>query len=164
MNLYCPYCGKEVPNEDTIFCPYCSKPLKLIKKHSGFPTVAGILTIIAACIVIIFGTLEYSAIANDYTIYMHYHTSYDAYDVYGALITGIWCTICFGLGLAAGVLSIKRRRFVLSIIGTSLLLVTALFMLTESIGLAVLAIPVLILSVLSVVFVGISKGEFTYIK
>lgn len=171
--MYCPNCGKEILNRDAVFCPYCSKPLRVVlnevsppimltKKHSGFPTAAGILTIIAASIVIIFGLLAYESFASEYPYYATYTRYPIPYYLYADLITGIALTICFGFGLAAGILTIKRRRFAFSMIGTSLLLVTSLYMLTEDfVGSAFLAVPVLILLLLSVVFVAISKGEFT---
>jgi DNA-directed RNA polymerase subunit RPC12/RpoP len=159
MNLYCPNCGKEVPNEDAIFCPYCSKPLRLAKKQSGFPTAAGILTIIAACATIVIGIFGFLNFASYYPYYSRYYVPY----WFDNLFIGIWSTICFAVGLSAAIYSIKRTRFVLSIIGTSLLLVTPFVVFTESSfsGLEVFGIPVLILSLLSVVFVSISKGEFT---
>ena len=119
--LYCPNCGKEVLNEDAIFCPYCSKPLRSAKKQSGFPTTAGILAIIAACITIVIGIFEFLNFASDYPYNYRYYIPY----IFDNLFVGIWSTICFAVGLSAAIYSIKRKRFVLSIIGSSLLLVTA---------------------------------------
>jgi len=174
MNLYCPNCGKKVLDEDAIFCPYCSKPLRIglnagsqplsftqTKKHSSFPTAAGILSIISACIVIIFGILGFQSFASNYPYYINYRYAIP-YFFYDDFFIGLLGTICFGLGLTSGILSIKRKRFALSIIGSSLLLVTALYILTEGgVSLGLLAIPIFILSILSVVFIAISKGEFT---
>ncbi len=157
--LYCPNCGKEVLNEDAIFCPYCSKPLRSAKKQSGFPTTAGILAIIAACITIVIGIFEFLNFASDYPYNYRYYIPY----IFDNLFVGIWSTICFAVGLSAAIYSIKRKRFVLSIIGSSLLLVTAFLysIITQGFGLVFLGIPVLIFSILSIVFVAISKSEFT---
>lgn len=86
--------------------------------------------------------------------------------VFDNLFIGKWRTICFAVGLSAAIYSIKRKCFVLSIIGTSLLLVTPFVVFAESSvsRLEVFGMLVLILSFLDIVFVSISKGEFTWNK
>jgi uncharacterized membrane protein (DUF485 family) len=71
--------------------------------------------------------------------------------------------------LTGGILSIKRRNFALSIIGICLVLVSGF---TTIIGLAaepnggavagglMFGLPIVILSVLGVIFASVSKGEF----
>jgi hypothetical protein len=87
---------------------------------------------------------------------------------------GIFCVLAFAFGLTGGILTLKRRLFPLAIFGTSLVLASGfVIVMTFAMGpfyahiypnwaiILLFALPILVLSILSVVFTAISKGEFT---
>ncbi len=166
MPLICPNCGRDITEADALYCPYCAMPLKLMKKRSGFPTAAGILTIIGACIIVIVGSLGLLAfwLAMSQSAFGFGYPSSILY----YLVMGIFDSLAFAFGLAGGICAVRRRRFALAIAGTILLLVSglvtiAVFALQGYYAIvfgAMFGLPVLILSILAVIFVAVSKGEF----
>ena len=80
---------------------------------------------------------------------------------------GVFGILVFAFGLTGGIFSIRRRRFGLSIFGMSLLTVMGFFMLLvpalfgELFGALLLGMPIVIPSILSVIFAAVSKDEFT---
>jgi hypothetical protein len=130
--------------------------------RTAFPTTAGILTIIAACMMAIIGIVGLAVSFAD-ILDMYYWRSYFQW-----LFMGIFCIIGFAFGLAGGIFALKRRRFALSIVGIGMVLVSGF---VAMISLAILGSGVLrtgllvglspvILSILSIVFTAVSKGEF----
>ncbi|MBX5327657.1 MAG: hypothetical protein ACQXXH_01475 [Candidatus Bathyarchaeia archaeon] len=86
---------------------------------------------------------------------------------YLVLSIGILGILGFVLGLAGGVMTLLRRKFVLAIVGPSLIiieaLVTTLRFATNPFGISLLVIytiTLLALALLSVIFVTIAKQEF----
>ena len=80
---------------------------------------------------------------------------------------GIFGILGFAFGLTGGIFSIRRRRFGLSIFGMSLLIIMGFFVLlvpalfgSPFIGF-LFGMPMIIPSILSVIFVAVSKSEFT---
>jgi len=161
--MSCPHCGNEIRDEKAIYCPYCSKPVREItRKKTGFPIVAGILTIIAACIFVPIGALFMGA--------------YVWYSIQGypegieAVITGLFSILGFAFGLASGILSIKRRYFAVSIAGLSIVIFGGFVIIfgvaarryrqavTDALTFGV---PIIILAILSLIFVAVSKQEFS---
>ncbi len=143
--------------------PLASQPVaqKTMPVHTtGFPVAAGILTIIAASFAII---IAFLAIAQA-TIYTNsYYYQQNLTYLVLPLFAGIWNFIAFALGLTAGLFSLKRKRFMMAIVGISLLIVGGFLSVlqTGTLGLGwIIGIPVIILSILSAIFVGISKNEF----
>jgi hypothetical protein len=155
--LKCPNCGKQIAIEDANFCPYCAKPLKIIQKRTPFPTTAGILTIIGSCIAIVMGIIY--LVAALFSVGYAYGYTYGYF--YGLsvyyLITGILGIIAFAFGLTGGIFSLKRKRLAFSIFGMSLLIASGIMM---AMPVWVFGLPIVVLSILSIIFVAISKGEF----
>lgn len=156
-----------------LFCPYCGTSLNAAstsartKKRTGFPIAAGILIVIASCVATFVGILGFIAFAFSVGQYTYYYFEYYQYvlDVFIGMFSAIGCAF----GLTAGILSIKRRHFVLSIVGTSLvtlsgfviLLAFAIMPHSSVIWGLLYGIPTIFLSILGIIFVSISKGEFT---
>jgi hypothetical protein len=165
--LYCPHCGKEILDEKAVYCPYCAKPLVLapqagvVRKRTGFPTAAGILTIIAACISIFIGTVGIIDLGTSFAYYYGF--------AYAFFFMGIFGILAFAFGLTGGIFSIKRIHFALSIVGISLVLVSGFVTIIELAAMGnyawvvglLFGLPIVLLSLLGVIFAGISKGEFT---
>lgn len=160
--MNCPNCGEEVRDEDALFCQYCANRLKLPKKRSGFQIAAGVLTIIGACISISIGLLWLVAFAMYFRAYsLSSPTSY-------FLVMGIFNIIAFALGLMSGIFTLRRKHFALSMIGVSLVLVSG-FVIIRSfeameyealMGYLVFGAPVVILSLLGLIFAAISRSYF----
>lgn len=147
--MNCPNCGKEVPNQDAIFCPYCAKPIRMAQKRTGFPTASGVLTIIGSCIAILYGILGLIDASLNY------------YNSGPYAIVGIFGILAFAFGLTGGILTLRRKVFVLAIIGISLVLISGIIIsVAIPIGF-IFGIPVMILSILGLIFTSISKREFT---
>jgi MFS family permease len=128
---------------------------------TGFPIATGILTIIAASLAILSAFLTVAQIipyANSY--YYQQNLTYLVFP----LFAGIWNFVAFGLGLTAGLFSLRRKRFMMTIVGISLLLVggcvSVLGTGTIGGGWMIIGIPMIILAILSIIFVGVSKNEF----
>ena len=166
LPLICTNCGRDITEADALYCPYCAMPLKLMKKRSGFPTAAGVLTIIGACIIVIIGSaglLTFWLAMSQRTFGFGYSPSILYY-----LVMGIINSLAFAFGLAGGICAVRRRRFALAIAGAILLLVSGLVTIAAFavqgyfaivLG-AMFGLPVLIMSILAVIFVAVSKGEF----
>ncbi|MGA2682283.1 MAG: hypothetical protein ABSF44_10860 [Candidatus Bathyarchaeia archaeon] len=142
---------------------YTTPEAKTLHK-TGFPIAGGILTIITASFTIFTAFLAIAQAASYTNLY--YFQQNLTYLVF-ALFVGIWNFIAFGLGLAGGIFSIKRNHFALSIVGISLLLVAGFFSFLEFGIFAgawysgmIIGMPLIILAILSVIFVGVSKNEF----
>jgi hypothetical protein len=144
----CPKCGKKVPMGAS-FCPNCGASLMVKKGRSGFLTAAGVLTIIAACVCLLVGI---AGIAT--------YDSGESYPEY--LFTGIIGLAGFAFGLTAGILALMRRALPLVIIGMSLIMFVGLLTAVWGLeGFILAGVPSLILGILSVVFTGVSRKEFT---
>jgi hypothetical protein len=119
------------------------------RKRTGYPIAAGILTIIASCLTLYFGIRFFRAVGLFW------------------VLMGIFGILAFAFGLTAGIFSIRRRRYGLSIFGMSLLTFMGFLMLLVPASFSALltallfGLPLLILSILSVVFAAMSKDEFT---
>ncbi len=125
-------------------------PPPIPTKRTGYPIAAAILAIIA------------SGIEARYIVFLFVGAPGSLW-----VLIGIFAVVVFAFGLTGGIFSIGRRHFGLSIFGMSLLtlmgffalLIPALFGELNS-GLYV-GIPIIIPSILSVIFTAISKSEFT---
>jgi len=161
--MYCPHCGNEIRDEKAIYCPYCSKPVRdILRRKTGFPIAAGILTILAACIFVPIGALFIGA--------------YVWYSIQGhpegieVVITGLFSILGFAFGLASGILSLKRKHFAVSIAGVSVIILSGFAiifgMATRRYRQAVtdaltFGVPIIGLAILSLIFVAVSKKEFS---
>ena len=163
--MNCPHCGTEIRDEKAVYCPYCSKPVKdILRKKTGFPIAAGIMTILAACVFVPIGAIFLGAFIGYSILYAH------IYDI-EVFVTGLFCIMGFAFGLASGITSLRRKHFALAITGLSIVIISgvAIFLgmaarryrtaLTD--GLAFGATPIIVLAILSLIFVAISKQEFS---
>jgi len=154
----------QTKQETTEKVPVIEEPKTRTVHKTGFPIAGGILTIIAASITFFVASLAVVEIVSCVSAY--YIGQNIAYVIF-VVFVGIWSFLAFGLGLAGGIFSIRRSHFALSIVGISLLLVTGLVSILEfgilgsgwSSGM-IMGIPIIILTILSLIFVGVSKNEF----
>ena len=132
------------------------------QRRTSFPIAAGILAIIAACACIITGVigLILSAVSG----------------IAQFLVQGVIAVLAFAFGLTSGIMSLKRSYFVITIIGICIITVAGLvnvvvfgvplgfnYVIAVApilMGL-LLGLPILILSVLSIVLVLLSMREFS---
>jgi hypothetical protein len=163
MVMNCPHCGNEIKDEKAVYCPYCSKLLReMPRKKTAFPIVAGILTIIAACVFVPVGTLFMGA-------YVWYAIQGHSEGI-EVLITGLFGILGFAFGLTSGILSLKRRYFGMSLAGLSMVIFCGFAIIF---GMAVrgyrqavadalgFGVPIIVMAILSLIFVAISKKEFS---
>lgn len=162
--LECPHCGKGIKDEDAIYCSYCSKPLKELPiRKTGFPIAGGILEIIASCASVVIGIVYMAAFLSG-------SWSYWPVVRWNFLFAGLFGIVAFAVGLTGGIISLRREHFVLAIVGNCLIItggfVDFLAMALEGysnswIGGLVFGFPLTVLSVLSLVFIAVSKSEFS---
>jgi hypothetical protein len=168
----CPKCERNVRDSAALFCPYCGTELAPTsvptpsKKELGFPIAVGILTIIAACISAITGIIGMIAFEGSIVTVGFSNSNFSAN--YPLFYVGMFGILGFSFGMTAGVFSLKRKYFDFSMIGMYLVFVSGVatmiaFALAENNswvpGLP-FGLPVVILSILSVILTTISKGEF----
>lgn len=168
--MKCPHCGKEVADENAVFCPYCSKPLNP-KRHLSMPTASGTLTTISAIIVLLAGLLT---ISNALSTYGGYGYGYVAGTNIFFWIAGIFEVVAFAVALAGATFQFRRRAFSGSILSDVLLIAAAAIVTGQAflrvnlspsvtliyIGYLFLGIPLLALSILSIIFVAVAKTEY----
>jgi hypothetical protein len=125
------------------------QPPPLPRNRTSYPIAAGILTIIASCLALFTGIRVLRAVGLLW------------------VFMGIFGILVFAFGLTAGIFSINRRRFGLSKFGMSLLAAMGFFVLIvpalfgELFFPLLFGMPIIIPSILSIIFVSISKDEFT---
>jgi len=149
--------SKEVAKQDA------SKP-----PLSNLPFLSGIFSIISAVLVIVGGVVTIWAALVTYGGY--------GYGFIGGTnvfywIVGVFEIIAFAVGITGGIFQIKRQYFLGTIFSNILLITAGIMLIGQSFfkigrmeltfaGLLLLAVPILILTILSIVFIGMSKKEF----
>jgi hypothetical protein len=136
------------------------QPKKTGKKlKTGFPTAAGILTIITSSIIMAFSIAFIVAgigrILTTTAVFSSQSVSWLGDGLIGALV--------FGFSLTAGIMILKRKNFVLSIIGLCFMLVkgtTFILVTGELLGIS-LGIVIIAITILSLIFTSISYKEFS---
>jgi hypothetical protein len=133
--------------------------VKAAVRRRGFATIAGILSVFCSLLqggVVVRVLFSLSPYAE--------YTALEALSIRIVFITGV---LGFFLGLTAGIQSIRRKSFRLTVLGICFLLAgsvaTTAYYLNEEISIYFFfqpGWPMLIISVLSLIFVSISKGEF----
>ena len=167
MGRVCPRCGKSIVEDDAVFCPYCAMSLTAVSglplrvKRSGFSVAAGVLTIIGACVAAISGIV---GMIGFYTTinYSYYYHSYES------LAMGAFGILGCALGLTGGIFTLMRRRFALCITGMILIMISGfvtagafVLILWNGWGIGLLfGLPSIFLSVLSIIFASVSRGDF----
>ena len=166
--VFCPRCGARNPDKAQ-FCNACG--VRLVRasqyisteKKTLYPTAAGILTIIAACVLISLGIIYMAAWIKGQTTYFYPYGPGDYYTRHSGeyIFAGIFELLGFAFGLTAGILTLKRNLLPMAIVGMALMIVGSILSFVNlGIGLA-FGLPVIVLTILSVIFIGISKREFT---
>lgn len=138
---------------------------------TGFPIAAGIMTIIAACICAFIGVMNlFSSMWGYLYINEHYYPINDIHK----FVAGVFGVLAFIFGLASGKMSLRRKHLGLSIAGMCFIIVSVLIVISEIVasvrahngilsveGTLVLGAPPIALALLSLIFVAISKQEFS---
>ena len=105
----CPKCGRTVP-EDSVYCPYCGYGIKPSAKTTQV-WVGGTAMIIASVASLIFFILSINALIGIYSWYPPGVAQ--IWIVYDQMLT-IFSFMGFLFGLSAGILSLTRRRYKLT--------------------------------------------------
>jgi hypothetical protein len=122
------------------------------KKRTASTAIAGVLTSIAAYVsffLFLIGMVGFLFDVN-----------------YEWLFVGAFSFLGFAFGLTGGILMLMRKHFLLSVIGMISLVVSGFVAILQYVvngGNAAIALglPIFVLAILSIVFVAVSKGEFT---
>ena len=157
MVLRCPKCGDNIPEESS-YCPHCGAPIEITPtvkiKSSNLPLAGGILAIIDACVCVfvgVLGTLLYAS---------------SMYRYHWLFLLALIAFVGFVFGLFGGIAALEKKYFEIALLGTSLLMLSGLvdvvvMAAARHILLATLVgTPVLILSILSLIFIAVSRTEF----
>jgi len=165
--LNCPHCGEEVPYENVRFCPKCGKSIDLQQKRTDLVLAAAMLTIISAAFSAGLGYLAFDR-------YISFVFDYSFSIVLGFLLVAVISTVVSAFAIAGGIFMLKRKHINFSMLGTILLLVSAVgnyitlqyyrLQYSQQYGFMEIAlfsaILILIFSILSGIFVTASKAEF----
>jgi uncharacterized paraquat-inducible protein A len=112
MILKCPKCDKEIKDEESAYCPFCRIQIGQTGfKKTAFPVAGGCLTIFTACLCAFLGILGILGVAAFSSFYVSPGT------VFSVSIMGVFGIIAFAVGLAGGMMSIRRKRFELAVVG-----------------------------------------------
>jgi hypothetical protein len=147
--------------------------MKEPQKRTLFPRDAGILTVVASLIVLAEGIWF---LYGDSQTWYFLHAYYYGWRVLGLsffyyLAIGILGIISFFFGFASGIFISERKRIKFSLFGLSLLIACGVMIfswififgspsLLDILLVSSFSLPILVPSVLSVIFVAISKAEF----
>ena len=156
----CPKCGKEV-FEEAVFCPYCGTPIKrALARRSVYPSVGGVLEIIAISICLFVGIWDMVAL-------WVVGFSIEARNALGFMSVSSFAG--FGLGLIGAVFTLSRQYFRTSILGAIAVVTSGLINIlvfstmwkSEYYSGLIFGMPIILLAILSLTFTAISKKEFT---
>jgi hypothetical protein len=166
----CTNCGKKLPAEAK-FCLNCGKALDTVQPYvrqgrSGLLTAGGVLTIIGSCVSLIGGLIALAISISTLTIYSSYYNETSGSAIL-ALI-GLFGIFGFAFGLTSGIEALRRKQFVISILGVVFLLVAGILNLlvisVPYVGIGfflLLGLPYVVLSVLGLIFQAIRIHEFS---
>ena len=168
--MNCPRCEKEISNPDVVFCPYCSEPLTK-KRFSDIPIVSGVLSIIAAVVIILGATLSIDYALSSYGGFGYGFISGTNIFFWAA---GIFELIAFSFGLTGAIFQLRKKQILLSIFSSILVIVASGILIGQSIftyqlnpyyfvqysEFLYLAVPAIVLSILSLVFIAISRRVY----
>jgi hypothetical protein len=140
---------------------------KTRQHHTIFPKLSSILTIIASCVSCLCGVTMTLVIIT--WLLSQYPTG--SISVILWMFSALFGYVAFAFGLTSGIHLLKRTHFEFSLRSICFLLISSiLFIFTSALSLRsgsmtvflvfYVGLPMLILSVLSIIFTSISKGEF----
>jgi peptidoglycan/LPS O-acetylase OafA/YrhL len=170
--LNCEKCGNEIVNEKSSFCANCGASLNS-KFNPDFLANTWVLSLIAAVSIFTVGVvslLDY----DSYLLAISYYGSYASYYGYSTsaavafLLIGGFAFVAAALGFVGATFSLKRKRFILTIIGPILMLASGIFTFvienqygfSYSDGFTVPAVPAMILSLVSLMLLMKSRKDF----
>ena len=143
--------------------------MKEPQKRTLFPRAAGILSIAASLITIYVSAMLIHGVLLTWEFTHAYYYDWRILGVsfFYYLATGVFGVISFFFGLTSGIFASERKRIKFSLLGLSLLITCGVmiflsfFILGSSILLvSIFGLPILVPSVLSIIFVAKSKAEF----
>ncbi|WP_455392610.1 zinc-ribbon domain-containing protein [[Eubacterium] cellulosolvens] len=174
VKVHCQNCGKPL-EPGTNFCPVCGKPIAQqfyqppwappmqpapnqypqALQGSGKSLAAGILILIASGFCLVEGTIIYCI-----GVFRHWGWWYNPiWDHWGwvAIILIVFAYWGFAIGLTGGILTLKRTKFPLAIIGSTFVIVSGCL---AFLGTFYFGILILVLGILGTVFTAIARNEF----
>ncbi len=179
-NLRCPNCGKEVPPHDQFFCPFCGKSLviksPIPNRQTKLPMASGILTIVASVILLAAGAWTIIEALNTYGGFGYGFI--DGTNVF-FWASGSLFIIAFAIGLTGSIFQIRKKQILIATFSVIPMIVSAAILVGQSNFVITfksyysdytwqyvngnylyLAIPIVVLSILSLIFIGVSRKEF----
>jgi len=170
--MNCPHCGNEVRDEKAVYCPHCSKPFReVLRRKTGLPIAAGIMTIFAACICAFIGGMN---LILSMWGYLYINDVYYPINDIHKFVAGVSGVLAFIFGLVSGRMSLRRKHFGLSIAGMCFIIVSVLIAISETVasvrahngilsvgGILVFHAPPIVLAILSLILVAVSRKEFS---
>jgi hypothetical protein len=159
MGLRCLKCGNEAFQE-AVLCPYCGARIKGGPlRRPVFPTVAGVLEIIAATFSLLIGL--------DGIVASQYIAQYSPAEEFALRLLGVFGITGFALGLTSAVFTLMRKHFGTAIGGMLLTILSGSFCIFAfsiipgfGLGNGVIAgAPTILLALLSLTFTATSEEE-----
>lgn len=157
---YCPECGKKIKNTNKAEIEHYKK--------NNFLKASGILTSNAASLCFLIGVIGLLAVSSG--VWNYYQQSYYEYDPqpyhYNVPMPQYVLTAAFGFfafvfGLISGILILIKKLYSLTLIGQIFIIIAAIMLLTVEFWFFILlGIPILVMTILSIVFTSISQKEF----
>lgn len=139
-------------------------------QKTAYPTAAGVMTIIAACMCVYSGGLSlFSSLWG----YLYINGQYYPINDPQLFVAGIFGVLAFILGLDSGLSSLKRKYLSLSITGMCFIIISVPIMILEivasvqahygtvsPVGMLVFFAPPILLAMLSLILIALSTHEF----
>jgi len=161
---YCPECGKKIKKKNKIGINH--------SKKNNHIKASGILTSIAASLCFLIGVIGLLAFSSG-TWYYCEQSNYD-YEYYQApyhynvpmsqyVLTAAFGFFGFIFGLISGILILLRKLYSLTLIGQIFIMLASLMLLTVEFWFFILlGLPILVMTIISIVFTSIYQNEFGF--
>ena len=156
-----PKYGKEIGDIEATYSPHlcgCGLIKEIRSTETSFPTAGGILATIAACISVFLGIIGIASFVSSigYPWYSPDHWT---------LFIGVTGFFAFAFGLTAGIMSLKRKNWALTMAGACLTMLSG-FTTIPAFGTMfptglLFGIPIIAFSVPSLIIIAISRTEFS---
>jgi len=142
--------------------------LQCAEKRSSYPGAAGVLILITASLAFLIGVFSLASYVSALAYSRPYSGSVYSYNlVYVG--EGVFNIVAFLFGLIGSICAIKRKKFTIALLGATFILAATLVSLLPFVNVAyflafntlLYVAPMFIMSIISLVFIGVSKKEFT---